>query len=163
MAARQVGIAMDFSAGSKYALVWALKNIVKDGDHIIFVAVVKRRNEEGRMHLWEESGSPLIPLEDFATSNTLGRYGIERDAEILTLLQQEARQKELVVVFKVYWGDAREKICDAVVDLPLDCIVMGSRGFGTLKRSLLGSVSNYVVNNAPCPVTVVKLPADVSC
>ena len=41
---------------------------------------------------------------------------------------------QLEVLFKVYWGDAREKICDAVVDLPVDCIVMGSRGLGSLKR-----------------------------
>ncbi|KAI5068592.1 hypothetical protein GOP47_0016937 [Adiantum capillus-veneris] len=159
MASRKVGVAMDFSGCSKSALIWALKNIVKDGDHLILVAVVKKHNEEGEMHLWEDSGSPLMPLEEFASS--LGKYGIEQDAELLSLLQKEARQKELVVVFKVYWGDAREKICDAVVDLPLDCIVMGNRGLGTLKRAVLGSVSNYVVNNAPCPVTVVKLPADV--
>lgn len=156
-----MGIAMDFSAGSKYALAWALKNIVKDGDHLIFVVVNKKLLEMGEMHLWEDTGSPLIPLEDFASASVTTQYGVPQDGELMSLLHEEARQKELVVVFKVYWGDAREKICDAVVDLPLDCIVMGSRGLGTLKRALLGSVSNYVVNNAPCPVTVVKLPVDL--
>jgi hypothetical protein len=38
------------------------------------------------------------------------------------------------VVAKVYWGDAKEKICDAVVEIPLDALIMGSRGFGTFKR-----------------------------
>lgn len=163
MAARQVGIAMDFSAGSKYALQWALKNIVKEGDHLILVIVNKKLNEMGEMHLWEDTGSPLIPLPDFAWPAVASKYGVSNpDRETLSLLELEARQSQLVVVFKIYWGDAREKLCDAVVDLPLDCIVMGSRGLGTLKRALLGSVSNYVVNNAPCPVTVVKLPVDIA-
>jgi Universal stress protein family len=42
-------------------------------------------------------------------------------------------------------------------------LVVGSRGMGSFKRSLmsiigLGSVSDYVVHNAPAPVLVYKAP-----
>lgn len=72
------------------------------------------------------------------------------------MLNTVARQKEVVVVFKVLWGDPREKLCQAINEIPMSCLVIGSRGLGKLKRVLLGSVSDYVVNNATCPVTVVK-------
>jgi nucleotide-binding universal stress UspA family protein len=35
-------------------------------------------------------------------------------------------------------------------------IVVGSRGRGGLKRAFLGSVSDYVVRNAPCSVVVTR-------
>ena len=35
-------------------------------------------------------------------------------------------------------------------------IVIGSRGRGGIKKALLGSVSDYVVRNAPCPVVVTR-------
>ena len=35
-------------------------------------------------------------------------------------------------------------------------VVMGTRGLGKLRRTILGSVSDYVVHHAHCPVIVCK-------
>lgn len=37
-----------------------------------------------------------------------------------------------------------------------DMIVMGSRGLGTFKRLVLGSIANGVVSHAHCPVLIVR-------
>lgn len=41
---------------------------------------------------------------------------------------------QVVVVFKVLWGDPREKLCQAINEIPMSCLVIGSRGLGKLKR-----------------------------
>jgi len=41
----------------------------------------------------------------------------------------------------------------------LDVLVMGSRGYGPLRRVLLGSVSSHVMRHAHCPVVVVPRSA----
>lgn len=45
------------------------------------------------------------------------------------------------------------------LDLDLDLLVVGSRGYGPLRRVLLGGVSSRVVRRAPCSVLVVPRPA----
>ncbi|KAL6521234.1 hypothetical protein OROGR_017803 [Orobanche gracilis] len=59
----------------------------------------------------------------------------------------------------VLQGDPKDKICEAAEDLHVDLVVVGSRGFGMVKRALLESVSNYCAHHAYCPVLVVKPPA----
>ena len=51
-------------------------------------------------------------------------------------------------------GDAGPALCDMARERDVSAIVMGSRGRGGIKRALLGSVSDYVVRNAPCPVII---------
>lgn len=63
-------------------------------------------------------------------------------------------------VTKVLSGHAGQVICGLAADLDATSIVIGSRGRGGLKRAVLGSVSDHVVRNAPCPVLVIGPGAD---
>lgn len=55
-------------------------------------------------------------------------------------------------------GDPRDAICEAVQKYKIQLLVLGSHSRGALTRVFLGSVSNYCVHNAKCPVLVVKKP-----
>ncbi|KAF4351667.1 hypothetical protein CsatB_026221 [Cannabis sativa] len=160
--ARRVGIGMDYSATSKAALRWAVDNLIDGGDHIILIHVEPPNADHTRKQLFEDTGSPLIPLEEFREINFSKQYGLKNDAEVIDILDRASRSKGAKVVAKVYWGDPREKLLDAVQQLNLHSLVLGSRGLSPIKRVLLGSVSNHVVTNASCPVTVVKGPQSKS-
>ncbi|KAK2990246.1 hypothetical protein RJ640_014698 [Escallonia rubra] len=178
---RRVGVAVDFSPCSRKAVQWAVDNVARKGDHLILVTILPEGNyEEGEMQLWEATGSlvlmrndpermtghlvcqrasdvALIPLVEFSDPHIMKKYGVKPDPETLDIVSCAAAQKEIVVLLKIYWGDAREKLCEAIDNIPLSCIIIGNRGLGKIKRAILGSVSNYVVNNSSCPVTVVKI------
>ncbi|XP_040993029.1 universal stress protein PHOS32-like [Juglans microcarpa x Juglans regia] len=155
---RRVGVAVDFSPCSKKALKWAVDNVVRDGDHLILLNVRPEGNyEDGEIQLWAATGSPLIPLRELSDPIIMKKYGVKPDPETLDILNTAAGQKQITVILKIYWGDPREKLCEAIDKIPLSCLIIGNRGLGKIKRAILGSVSNYVVNNGSCPVTVVKI------
>lgn len=54
-------------------------------------------------------------------------------------------------------GRPAEQIVNLSEELGVGVIVIGSRGLGTLRRALLGSVSDSVVRHAHCPVFVVRM------
>ena len=49
-----------------------------------------------------------------------------------------------------------EALCQVAEQEGVNMIVIGSRGEGKLRRTLLGSVSDYIINHAHCPVLVCK-------
>ena len=53
-------------------------------------------------------------------------------------------------------GSPAVVILDFADSIESDRVVMGSRGLGVVKGVLLGSVSQYIVEQSKCPVLVVK-------
>jgi nucleotide-binding universal stress UspA family protein len=53
-------------------------------------------------------------------------------------------------------GQAAPSILGEAAKQPSDLIVVGARGLGTVKRLLLGSVSESVLRHASCPVLIVR-------
>ncbi|KAF8033070.1 hypothetical protein BT93_D1842 [Corymbia citriodora subsp. variegata] len=56
-------------------------------------------------------------------------------------------------------GEPKEAICEAAEKLDVQLLILGSHSRGAVQRAFLGSVSDYCVHNAKCPVLVVRKPA----
>ncbi|UIE37234.1 universal stress protein [Leptodesmis sichuanensis] len=59
------------------------------------------------------------------------------------------------VVPRLEIGDPKHVICEVAKQEAVDVIVVGSHHKGMVERILTGSVSDYVVHHAECPVLVV--------
>lgn len=63
--------------------------------------------------------------------------------------------EDVAVIVEV--GDPKRFIIHAATEnYPIDLIVIGATGKGTLTRAVVGSTTDYVVNHAKCSVFVVK-------
>ena len=55
-------------------------------------------------------------------------------------------------------GSPGPALCELAETLGAGVMVIGTRGRGGLRRAVLGSVSDHVVRNAPCPVVITRPP-----
>lgn len=89
----------------------------------------------------------------------LGQERLRRDEEehgdsFLVRIAREAGL-EADVPRRVEIGDAAGRIVAVCEAEGAELVVLGSRGRGTLKSALLGSVSSQVAGSAPCPCLIV--------
>ena len=84
----------------------------------------------------------------------------DRRHDAAQALVARGRAVGVPVSFLVWTGDPGESIVSAAEAERVDLVVVGTHGRGTIGRLLLGSVSDHVVRNAPCPVLVVRPASD---
>ena len=84
---------------------------------------------------------------------------LRREAQ--EILDEQVRKIEeaggTVAIAHLKMGEQRdEAIVHLAEDIDAGLIVIGSRGFGGMKRALMGNVADSVVRHAHCPVLVVR-------
>jgi nucleotide-binding universal stress UspA family protein len=89
------------------------------------------------------AGEEFVELDPRAAAE--GWATAEREAARLAVDEPEMH---------VLLGDPGPALCSFAREAQARAIVIGSRGRGAIKRALLGSVSDYVVRNAVCPVVI---------
>ncbi|KAI9474278.1 MAG: hypothetical protein EXX96DRAFT_611074 [Benjaminiella poitrasii] len=74
--------------------------------------------------------------------------------EVITALRKIGFEN---VSSEILRGDPKDSITDYCRMVKPVYLITGTRGFGAVKRTVLGSVSNYLTKHCPCPVMVIKL------
>lgn len=80
----------------------------------------------------------------------------DRDDEGRRVLDASLRALDLAGAEPVLLeGDPGRELCRCASERNVGLIVLGTSGRGGIKRAVLGSVSDHVVRNAPCPVLTI--------
>ncbi len=96
-------------------------------------------------------------LEDRVLEEDLERVSEQRVRELLDVEVEKIRAVGgTVAQAHLREGGVPQEIVGLAEEIGVGLIVMGSRGLGGMRRTLLGSVSDSVVRHAHCPVMVVR-------
>lgn len=117
--------------------------------------------------LAKEFGSRIVLLHVVYTPEALGytlSNGITVPQEEISIYGREALTAALdgidtgnvLLEKKQKPGHPAAAILEEIESGKFDLVVMGSRGYGAIAGSLLGSVSQHVLSKAECPVMIVK-------
>ena len=79
----------------------------------------------------------------------------EREVPLLQIVER-ARARGLEAAYLLWTGEAGQGIVAAAEAEGADLVIVGTRGLDRAGRFLLGSVSDYVVYHAACPVMVAR-------
>jgi len=133
-------LATDLSEASSSATDQAFELAGRLGAALLVVSVI-------------DPGSLLLPGGRFRARVDQVRELREVQAQALV---ERGRELGIEVSFLVWTGDPGDQIVSAAEAERVDMVLVGSHGRGAVGRLFLGSVSEHVVRNAPCPVLVVR-------
>jgi nucleotide-binding universal stress UspA family protein len=98
-------------------------------------------------------GGEFIDLFDLQTVREAFK---EEGEKVLGQARKIAEEKDCPLALRMAEGKPHEKIVEAAETLGCDLIVIGSHGRGTIGELFLGSCTERVLAEAPCPVLVIK-------
>ncbi|KAL4226759.1 hypothetical protein ACF0H5_014739 [Mactra antiquata] len=143
---RIVLIAMDGSEYSDYAFEWFWTHFHKDNDRVILLHVPE-------YHTVVQS--PMV-MADVTVITEMMQEEERRIKQFLEGLGQKLKDKKVGGKVKSVGGNPGEVICKVANEEGAHLIVTGTRGMGKLRRTFIGSISDYVIHHSHVPVLVCR-------
>lgn len=117
-----------------------------------------KRNEQ----LWRQVDGSILSGRSMTIDNDdFINEILEDSSELLDTIISKLDFKDITVEKEVLLGEPYEKILETAKKENVDFIVIGNRGFSKIQSFFLGSVAHRVIAEAPCPVLVMHVDADV--
>lgn len=151
---RVIFMPVDDSEHSERAFDWYVKNLHKPGDKLGIIHIHETPA------LFEEAAAWDRVIEHGESKwKTNFESSLLKSKEVIQKFKNKA--KENAVESETFLTTAGvsgpgHAICDLAERKNADGIIMGSRGLNLVRRTLIGSVSEYVVQHAHIPVTVAR-------
>lgn len=144
--ARKVLIAMDGSDHSFYAFDWFMENWKKANTEVLI----------GHCPDYSALRNTPIMTSDPALVTRMIQQEEEEVNRIVSKIKDKLSQHGVRGKLLRLNGDAGHAIVKAAEAEGATCIVTGTRGQGKLRRTLLGSVSDYILHHSHVPVLVCR-------
>ncbi|XP_063446824.1 uncharacterized protein LOC134726352 [Mytilus trossulus] len=147
---RKVVIAMDGSEHAMYALNWYKENVHRSTDYVYLIHSIELHHvlhnskwQYSPQHNNIETVGPLIKEEHVIIQNKLEKF-----SQQLKDLQIDGEAKPVEA------KSAGEGVVHEANELGANVIITGTRGYGKVRRTILGSVSDYIIHHSSVPVIV---------
>ncbi|KAK7284649.1 hypothetical protein RJT34_19399 [Clitoria ternatea] len=147
-------LGIDDSEYSTYALEWTLDHLLvpsNNSPNFKLVLVYAKPTVGSTVGFIGPGATDVMPIVEADMKRTAVRV-IEQAKELCKKKQVTDIEVEIVE------GDARNVLCEAVEKHHASILIVGSHGYGAIKRAVLGSVSDYCAHHAHCTVMIVKKP-----
>ncbi|XP_041350007.1 universal stress protein YxiE-like [Gigantopelta aegis] len=142
----RVLIAMDGSENSLYAFDWYMENVHREGNEV-FIAHCP--DYSALVH------SPLMTSDPTFVSQML-KHEEETIALIINKIKEKISGSGIRGRILRLTGEAGHSIVKAANMEKVDVIITGTRGMGKVRRTLIGSVSDYIIHHSHVPVLVCR-------
>eukprot|EP01134_Creolimax_fragrantissima_P004729 CFRG4729T1 len=150
---RVVLFAVDWSDASLHAVQWSKDNFLRSDDQLKILWVLPDYTEVDM----DDNGHISVPSD--CSKQT--KQKVERANHMLQDLKADLEKDEYDLELFVESGDPRGFIPLYSDKLEADTVIMGNRGTNSIKKMLLGSVSDYCVHECKCPVLIVRRKGDI--
>ena len=150
-------VPVDGSNASINAVKKALELSRKYNFSIKLISVVTEKNSEYRRHenAWRGVDGSIIS-ESEELEKQLEKKVKENADRLLNAIVSKLDFSGIKVETEVLLGEPYVKIIETAKNDNIDMIVMSNRGFSKIKRFFVGSVTQKVLSESPCPVLVVN-------
>ena len=151
---RNVCIPVDGSENSQRAYDWYKSNIAQPQDHLIILHVVEPPSipEYGFAGMTMGLSKPSIESQ----WNQIVEETNKRTSQLQAAWTGNLDSDKVTYQYKnVVSSSPGEAIVDAMEELNCHTAVMGSRGLGMVRRTIFGSVSDYVLHHSHKPIIII--------